>query len=159
MGNYQEVPERPLRDEGVPPVPRAGYKAGAEDQGELASRKNDLLNTGTIGYVPGNSGTGRHSSMRGGSVEERPSGKGGGPVQYGVIRSASRKPMPREIPVHAQTTRFGNVTRYLDGHSEIHRERPGLVEIMNHPSTHPDDKELLRQEIAHRDAINTHRYR
>jgi hypothetical protein len=66
--------------------------------------------------------------------------------------------MPREIAVHSETTRFGNVTRYLDGHSEVHRERPGLVELMNHPDTHPDMKSDIADEIKHRDAVQNHRW-
>jgi hypothetical protein len=66
--------------------------------------------------------------------------------------------MPREIPVHSQTTHTGTIVRFLDGHSEIHRERPGLVELLGSPHVHPDDKEAIRTEITHRDAIHNHRY-
>jgi hypothetical protein len=156
-GNYHQE-QRPLRDEAVP-LPREGYKAGGKDQGDPRTRKNATLNTGTIGYVPGHSGTGRGSSAQAGGVDEVPRESARGPMQYGVARPAERpRPMPREIPVQSQTTRFGNLTRFLDGHSEVVRERPGLVEMANHPDTPPDDRAALNQEIAHRDAVQNHRY-
>jgi hypothetical protein len=149
----------PVRDEGVP-KPEAPYRAGGKQQGTRATRKNALMDAGTIGYTPGHDGPGRGSSAQAGYVHEAPRESGmSGPIQYGVQQAAPRpRPMPREIPVHTQSTHFGNITRYLDGHSEVHRERPGLVEMMNHPDTHPDDKEALRQEIVHRDLLRSHRY-
>ena len=43
---------------------------------------------------------------------------------------------------------MGNIVRYLDGHTEIHRERPELVELLGNPHLHPDDKDEIRQEIG-----------
>src|ERR1700730_10996949 len=98
MGNYGEE-RRPLHDEAVP-LPRKGIKAGAADQGKLASRKNEILNTGTIGFVPGHGGSGRGSSSQAGGVDEAHRESARGPMQYGVARPAERpRPMPREIPV------------------------------------------------------------
>jgi hypothetical protein len=158
MASNHSEQQKPVRDDGAPykDVP---YRAGGKQQGDLSTRKNSLMDTGTIGYVPGHSGTGRGSSAAAGYVEEAPRESARGPMQFGVARPAERpRPAPREIPVHTQTTRFGNLTRFLDGHSEVVRERPGLVEMANHPDTPPDDRAALNQEIAHRDAVQNHRY-
>jgi hypothetical protein len=144
---------KPVLDSGKPRGPRpVPYRAGGP-QGELSDRKNALMNTGTTGYVPGHGGTGHGSSAQAGHVQEASLTSSGDDEL-----EAGRRPMPREIPVHSQTTHFGNITRYLDGHSEIHRERPGLVELMNHPSTPDDMRGDIADEIVHRDAVHNHRY-
>jgi hypothetical protein len=68
--------------------------------------------------------------------------------------------MPREIPVQSTPGHggTGNIVRYLDGHSEIHRERGYLTGLLNNPDVHPDDKRDIQTEITHRDAIHNHRY-
>lgn len=144
---------RPVLDNGKPRGPRpVPYRAGGP-QGELQDRKNKLMHTGSTGYVPGYGSTGYGSSAQAGHVHEaplRPSGDD-------ELESA-RSPMPREIPVHSRPTHTGNIVRFLDGHSEIRRERPGLVEDMNNPHIHPDDKKDIQTEIVHRDAIHNHKY-
>jgi hypothetical protein len=142
--------KRPVMDEGEPYRERPFHAGGP--QGELAGRKSALLSTGSTGFLPGRPG----SLERAGHVYEAPQKSGKVPgfddLEYGP------SPHPREIPVHSQTTHMGSIVRYLDGHSEIYRERPGLVEMMNHPATHPDDAEDIRQEIADRDEINKHEF-
>jgi hypothetical protein len=149
---------RPVRDDGLAPreVP---YRAGGRQQGDLASRKQSLLDSGPgTGYVPGHGGSGRGSSAQAGFVHEEPPQSGKHPDDDELEYTSRPRPMPREIPVHTQTTHMGTIVRFLDGHSEVHRERLGLVEQMNDPDMHPDDREDIRTEIAHRDAINNHRY-
>jgi hypothetical protein len=143
---------RPVQDSGAskPAVP---FRAGGKNQGDLATRKAALSDTGSIGHVPGHRGTGYGSSAQAGHVHEAPVTPSGDDEL-----EAARRPMPREIAVQSQTTHFGNITRYLDGHSEIHRDRPGLVELLGNPHVHPDDKEAIQMEITHRDAIHNHRY-
>jgi hypothetical protein len=156
--NYNEQ-DRPVQDLGLrkPVVP---YRAGGKDQGDLATRKRSLTDSGTIGFIPGHAGEGPGSSLRAGGVHEEPPGRGASAAAYGemVPDDDDRRPMPRDVPVHAQTTHMGNIVRFLDGHSEIVRSRPHLVAKMNDPDTHPDDREQIKMEIAHRDAINNHRY-
>jgi hypothetical protein len=155
----QQDEDRPVRDDGLAPRETPFFR-GQKYQGDLSTRKKALLDGGPgLGHIPGHGGTLRGSSLHAGGVQEATAGReapaniGGGPRT-----STGRRPMPREIPVHTQSTHFGNVTRYLDGHSEVHYERPELVREMTHPDTHPEDAEALRQEIAHRDAVHTHRY-
>jgi hypothetical protein len=157
MASNHNEQEKPVRDDGLAPR-KVPFRAGGKQQGTPATRKASLLDSGPgLGYVPGSGSTG--SNARAGGVDEAPRESARGPMQYGVARPAERpRPMPREIPVQTQTTHFGNITRYLDGHSEITRERPGLVEMMNNPDTHPDDKRDIQTEITHRDAINNHKY-
>jgi hypothetical protein len=154
--------DRPVRDEGIAPLPRkVPYRAGRKQQGELSTRKEDLLNTGAIGHVPGHDYTLRGSSLRAGGVEEAWASKQA-PIAPGGPRpdNGRRRHMPREIPVHTQTTHFGNITRYLDGHSEVHRDRPELVAYHNslHPEDDADERAEVAAEIAHRDAIHMHKY-
>ena len=156
MASYHEE-DRPVLDTGLAPsdVP---YRAGGRDQGSLAGRKTALLGTGTVGYLPGREGQGPKSFTRAGYVHEAPQETGFVPGSDELEYAPNFRPRPRDVPVHTQTTHFGSVTRFLDGHSEVHRERGSLVELMNHPSTDPDIREALRQEIAHRDAVHLHRY-
>ena len=137
--------KRPVQDEGEPYRERPFHVGGS--QGELSARKNALMNTGSTGFIP--RGTGRA-----GHVHEAPPP----PRTPGDELEPGPRPHPREIPVHSQTTHMGNIVRYLDGHTEIHRERPELVELLGNPHLHPDDKDEIRQEIAHRDAIHLHKY-
>lgn len=151
--------DRAVSDDGLAPreVP---FYAGQKYQGTSATRKGELLDGGPgLGHIPGHNGTLRGSSLHAGSVyEASPARQAPANIGGGLQASTGRRPMPREIPVHTQSTHWGNVTRYLDGHSEVHYERPELVREMNHPDTHPEDAEALRMEIAHRDAVHTHRY-
>jgi len=153
--NYHEE-NRPVRDLGVPPVPRSRPKAGAGNQGDARTRKNDLLNTGTVGHVPGNSGTGRRSSARAGYVEET-APKSTGPIRFGVVQDAARRPMPREIPMYSEPTHTGTRVRFLDGHTEIHFDRPRLVEDLNDPDM-ADYHDDIRNEVTARDAFHGHRF-
>lgn len=149
--------KRPVMDTGEPYRKRP-YTAGGQ-QGELSSRKTALLATGTIGYVPGHDEEGRGSSATAGYVHEAPPKSGPVPGDDdGLEYAGTRRPMPREQPVHSYPSHTGTIVRYLDGHSEIHRERPGLVELLGNPHVHPGDKEDIRAEIAHRDAVNNHKY-
>jgi hypothetical protein len=147
--------KRPVQDLGVP-KPEVPFRAGGKDQGDLASRKRALSDTGTIGFVPGNSGTGRRSTLRAGGVHEASHPAGRVPGDDELVQA--RRPMPRQQPVYETPGHTGTLTRYLDGHTEVHRERPELVEAMNHPDTHPDEREDIRQEIAHRDSIHLHKF-
>lgn len=142
----------PVRDEGVP-YHEVPYRAGGP-QGSLPDRKSALLNAGPgTGHLPGSPGTGNpgyayEAPQRSGRVRDDPE-----------LECAPRfRSMLRDMPVHTQTTHFGNVVRYLDGHSEVYRERPGLVELLSNPGIHPDHKEGIRQEIAYRDAIHNHEF-
>lgn len=148
----------PVQDLGVP-KPEVPFRAGGKGQGSLATRKTALSDSGSIGYVPGHEGTGRGSSLRAGYVREAPVP----PARPGVpgdelVPLAMRRPMPREQMVSSTPGHTGAIVRFLDGHSEVHRERPELVAEMNDPYTHPDGREAARQEIAHRDAIHNHKY-
>jgi hypothetical protein len=140
--------DKPVQDLGVP-KPEVRFRAGGKDQGDLATRKTALSDTGTIGFIARGSG-------RAGYVHEaRPqSGKVPG---FDDLEYAPR-PMPRDQPVSSAPGHTGSYVRYLDGHTEVHRERPGLVEEMNDPYTHPDDKADIADEIKFRDSIHNHRY-
>lgn len=142
--------KRPVMDEGVPYRERP-FTAGGP-QGELSGRKAGLMNTGTPGFLPGQRGG---SIERPGYVHEAPQKSGRVPgdddLEYGP------RPHPREIPVHSQATHTGTIVRFLDGHSEIHRERPGLVEDLKNPHM-ADYHDDIRDEIAHRDAVHNHKY-
>ena len=154
--NYNEHEPPPAQDLGLskPVVP---FRAGGKQQ---VSRKRELTDSGSVGYVPGHSGEGPGSSLRAGHVHEAPakSGPVHGSSDLMYDDEDNRRPMPRDVPVHAQTTHMGSIVRFLDGHSEIMRSRPHLVAKMNDPDTHPDDREQIQMEIAHRDAINNHKY-
>lgn len=151
--------DKPVRNKGVPykDVP---YRAGGKQQGTPATRKNELLGAGPgTGFTPGHDGTGPRSSARSGYVEESPRESSRGPMEFGVARPAERpRPMPKDIPVQSTTTHQGNIVRFLDGHSEIRRERGYLTGLLNNPEIHPDDKRDIQMEITHRDAINNHKY-
>lgn len=149
--------KRPVMDEGVP-KPAVPFRAGGKNRGDLATRKTALSDTGSIGYVPGHEGSGRGSSLRAGYVHEAPVTPAARPAVGELQPLAMRRPMPREQMVSSTPGHTGAIVRFLDGHSEIHRERPELVAEMNDPYTHPDDREAARQEIAHRDAIHSHKY-
>ena len=143
---------RPAQDLGVP-KPAVPFRAGGKDQGDLPTRKNALSDAGSIGYVPGHAGTGRGSSLRAGGVHEAPVA----PVDDYELEAA-RRPMPRQQPVSSTPTHTGAIVRFADGHSEIHRERPELVELAGNPHVHPDDRDEIRQEIAMRDSLHNHKY-
>jgi len=149
--------KRAVQDLGLP-KPAVPYRAGGKQQGTPATRKSALSDTGTIGFVPGHQGTGPGSTLRAGGVHEapRPSGRvsDDDELEYGP---QARRAMPREIEVSSTATHFGNLTRYLDGHSEVRRQRPGLVAMLNDPGM-ADHHGDIRDEIAHRDSINLHRY-
>jgi hypothetical protein len=149
--------KKPVQDLGVP-KPEVPYRAGGKEQGDLANRKAALSDAGSIGYVPGHAGTGRGSSLRAGYVHEAPVTPAARPAVGELEPLAMRRPMPRETPVSSTPGHTGSYVRYLDGHTEVHRERPELVEMMNSPYTHPDDREDIRQELADRDAIHNHKY-
>lgn len=127
---------------GIAPLPReAPYRAGGAQQGDLSSRKTDLLNTGTIGHVPGHDYTLRGSSLRAGGVEEAWANKQA-PIAPGGPRPGNgpRRPMPRDVEVYRiDAPGGGSFVRHLDGHTTHERDRPGLVEYMN--SLDPDDPE------------------
>lgn len=144
MANYHEE-DRPVRDEGVAPVPReAPYYRGQADQGRLADRKASLLNTGTIGHVPGNPYSRRLPSMY---VQDAP--------------NASRRALPRDTEVYRiDAPSGGSFVRHLDGHTTHEFDRPGLVEYLH--SLDPNDPEdadehaSVKAEIANRDFIHGH---
>jgi hypothetical protein len=150
--------KRPVRDAGLP-KPMVPYRAGGKDQGDRATRKNALADTGTIGYVPGDDSDIRGSSLYAGGVHESRR-KSGPPAAYGVPEpdDDDRRPMPRDQPVSSQPTHVGNIVRFLDGHSELHRERPALVRYLNDPETPDHAKQSVRDEITFRDALHNHRY-
>ena len=91
----------------------------AQNQGDLATRKTRLSDTGSIGYVPGHAGHRNRQRFVLADVPEAPLT----PTGYGELEAA-RRPMPREQPVSSTPTHTGNIVRFLDGHSEVHRERP-----------------------------------
>ncbi len=147
--------ERPVHDLGVP-KPGVRYRAGGKRQGALAGRKNALMDTGTIGHVPGVQGSRRDSSLEEMHVHEAPQKSGrvvGTPdLEYG------RRPMPREVPMQEEVTCAGRRVRYLDGHSAYVRDRPDMLAEMQHPDTDEEDRHDLRQAIAERDAYHGHVY-
>lgn len=142
--------DNPVMDEGVPYRERP-YTAGGKQQGDLSGRKRDLLSTGTIGHTPGR---GYRPDMH---MQETPQKTGRVPGSDDMEYAPKARPTPREIPVQTHTTHFGNITRYLDGHSEVHRDRPGLAAMLNDPDM-SDYHADIRSEIANRDAIHSHRF-
>jgi len=150
---------KPVADEGALPGPRPTPFHAGGDQGELAGRKTALMNTGRIGYVPGHEGTGRGSSAHAGHIHEQPPRRGESGGFGELVRDdADRRPMPRRVPVSDTPTHTGVIRRYLDGHSEIHRERPGLVEQLRDPETPDHARQSIRDEITMRDSLHNHRY-
>jgi hypothetical protein len=146
----QEEPWRPTADQQGIAQDRP-FTAGGKDQGRLATRKISLLGTGTPGHI--------RNEQRDPYTHEAPDQPTGRVVGIPGWEYADEPRTPiRETPVRRQTTHTGTIVRYLDGHSEIHHERAGLVAEMNHPSTDPDTREDIRDEIAHRDAIHLHRW-
>jgi hypothetical protein len=139
---------RPVQDLGMP-KPEVPYRAGGKDQGNLATRKAALSDAGTIGFTP--RGTGRASY-----VHEAPQKSGHHPDDP-ELEYASR-PLPREQAVSSTPGHAGALVRFADGHTEVHRERPDLVGLLGNPHVHPDDKDEIRQEIAMRDSLHSHRY-
>jgi hypothetical protein len=148
--------KRLVQDAGMP-KPEVPFRAGGRDQGDLANRKAALSDTGSVGYVPGHEGSGRGSSLRAGYVHEAPVPPAG-PAVGELVPLGGRRPMPRETPVSTTPGHTGSFVRFLDGHTEIHRERPGLLEEMNSPHTDPADAEDIRAEIADRDEIHRHEF-
>ena len=140
--------KRPVRDTGEPYRTRP-YTAGGT-QGSPAERKTALMSTGTTGYIPG------RSDSAGGFAYEAPEPTG--PVPGSDELEYGPRPRLRDIPVHSWPGHTGSFVRYLDGHTEVHRERPGLVEMMHDPDTHPDDKQDIADEIADRDDIHKHTF-
>jgi hypothetical protein len=140
--------DKPVQDLGVP-KPDVAFRAGGKDQGDVATRKTALSDSGTIGFIARGAG-------RAGYVHEAPQKSGKVPgfadLEYGP------RPMPREIPVSSAPGHTGSYVRFLDGHTEVHRERPGLVEEMNDPYTSDDDREDIKQEISDRDEIHKHEW-
>jgi hypothetical protein len=148
--------KRAVQDLGLP-KPEIPFRAGGKQQGTPATRKRALHDAGTIGFVPGHQGTGPGSMAQAGSVHEarQPSGKvpGDDELEY----APQRRLMPREQEVSRTPGHTGAIVRFLDGHSEIHRERPGLIEMLNDPgmAQHHGD---IKNEIAMRDSVHNHRY-
>jgi hypothetical protein len=134
------------------------YRAGGRDQGTPATRKAALSDTGTIGFLPGREGQGKKSFVQSGYVHEVPHKAGPVPGFDDLEYAANPRPRPRDTPVHAYPIHYGTAVRHLDGSTRIVRERPGLVEQMNDPHTHPDDREDIRDEITRRDAVNLHKF-
>jgi hypothetical protein len=158
----QQNDKRPVRDDGLAPreVP---YRAGQKNQ---ATSKDSLLSGGPgTGFVPGHDYTLRGSSLRAGGVEEDWASKQA-PIAPGGPRPGNgpRRPMPREIPVYSTPAPGGTgvFVRHLDGHTELQRERPALQQY--HDSLDPNDEDeageraSVAAEIAHRDAVWTHKY-
>ena len=108
------------------------------------------MNTGSTGFLPGRPG----SLERAGHVHEAPPP----PPTPGDELEPGPRPHPRDIPVHSYPTHTGTIVRHLDGSSRIYRDRPALLEEMNHPSTHPEDRKAIQDEITYRDAIHNHKY-
>jgi hypothetical protein len=150
---------RPVADSGIAPVPReAPYRAGGKQQGDLSTRKEDLLNTGTIGHVPGRADSPKLADMY---VQDRvpykrPGYKSSGP-------QAGPRPLPSEVELYRMDAPGGgSFVRHLDGRTTHERDRPSLVEYHNSldPSD-PDDADeraSVAAEISNRDAIWGHRY-
>jgi len=138
---------RPVQDLGLP-KPAVPFHAGGRQQ---VNHKSELADTGSIGYTPRGTGAAGH-------VHDVLSQDQHGRHPEDDELELAPRPLPREQPVSETPTHMGNYVRFLDGHSELHRARPGLVALMNHPSTSEEDRADIRQEIADRDAIHNHRY-
>lgn len=153
--------DRPVRDDGLAPGETTPFYAGQQYQATPATRKAELLYSGSrIGFVPGHGGTRRGSTLRAGGVLEA-SLPDTSATSFGKSSAGlTRRPMPREVPIHRipGPGGVGSLVRFLDGHTEHHLDRPGLLEEMNDPDAHPDDREAARMEIEHRDSLNGHRY-
>lgn len=111
--------KRPVRDEGEPYCERP-YHAGGP-QGDLASHKAALMNTGSTGYLPGREGQGRGSWIHSGHVHEIKHQAGPVAGDDELEYAANPRPHPRQIPVAEMPSHMGTFTRFLDGHSEWHR--------------------------------------
>jgi hypothetical protein len=144
----------PVQDDGERLPRNRPYHAGGP-QGNIADRKNALLNTGA-----GAAGLMGRAKQNGhvyeAPLKPQPTGPvpGSDDLEYGPPQP---RPHPGEIEVQRQLTHAGTLTRYLDGHSEIHRDRPRLVEMLKDPDlshVHHD----IRDEITARDVLHTHRY-
>ena len=149
--------DRPVRDSGIAPVPReAPYRAGGKHQGNLSSRKADLLHTGTIGHVPGYDDSPKLADMY---VQDRVPYKRPG-YKSGASQAGPR-PLPRDVEVYrTDAPGGGSFVRHLDGHTTHERDRPGLVEYHNSPDPEDDADERadVAAEISNRDANWGHRY-
>lgn len=127
---------RPVADSGIAPVPReAPYRAGGKQQDDLSTRKEDLLHTQGVGHVPGRADSPRLADQY---VMDHQPYKRPGREMRGVAQAGPR-PLPREVPVYSIPAPggTGRFTRYADGHTEHHRERPGMIEYLR--SLNPDD--------------------
>jgi hypothetical protein len=152
----QDEPKRPVLDTGLAPGETPFY-AGQSYQATPATRKAELLHSGSrTGFVPGGADSPKLANMyvQDRQPYKRPGYKSSGP-------QAGPRPLPREREVYRiDAPGGGSLVRYMDGHTEHHRERPGLVEYMNslHPEHDADERADVAAEIANRDAIWTHKY-
>jgi hypothetical protein len=150
--------KRPVMDSGEP-YREVPYRAGQKNQGSLSTRKGDLLGAGPgTGFLPGGQGQGKRSFVQSGYVHEVPHKAGPVPGFDDLEYAPNPRPRPRDIPVSSTPIHYGTAVRHLDGSTRIVRERPELVELMNHPSTSPADRADLKEEIARRDAVNLHKW-
>jgi hypothetical protein len=140
--------KRPVQDLGVP-KPKVPFRAGGKRQ---VTSKAELFDTGTVGFTPG---SGYRPDMH---MEEAPQQTGRVPGSGDLEYAPQARPHPRDIPVYDTPSHGGTIRRFLDGHSEIHRARPELVELANNPHVHPDDRKDAQAEIAYRDALHTHKF-
>lgn len=130
----KEHEDRPVRDDGLAPreVP---FYAGQQYQATTATRKNALLSGGPgTGYIPGRADSPKLGDMyvQDRVPYERPRYRTG-------VAQAGPRPLPREVPVYSIPAPggTGRFTRYADGHTEHHRERPGMIEYLH--SLNPND--------------------
>jgi hypothetical protein len=135
--------KRPVQDSGLP-KPVVPYHAGSKKQ---VTSKAELADTGTVGYATADA---PHVHTTAGPTGRHPDDD---ELEY----APQRRLMPKDIPVSSTPGHTGAIVRFLDGHSEIHRERPGLVEMLNDPgmAQHHGD---IKNEIAMRDSVHNHRY-
>lgn len=147
--NWRDQPWRPNADEYGMPQEKP-YSAGGKGQGDLANRKVYLLSTGTRGFIPHEpSDPFTHINP------DRPTGRVVGTVGWEYSHEG---PTPiRETPVHQFVTHGGTVTRFLDGHSEVHSERRKMLAQANHPNTHPDTRDDILDEVDDADEEHGHR--
>jgi hypothetical protein len=147
--DWRNEPWRPTADQAGMPQEKP-FTAGGANQGSLASRKAYLLSTGGPGHIRSE----RHDPYTYINPDQ-PTGRVIGTVGW---EYSNEPPTPlRQTPVHEHVTHAGTITRFLDGHSEIHSRRRAMVNEMNHPNTHPDTREDIRDEIEEADQEHGHR--
>lgn len=151
----QQEPERPVLDTGLAPGDTPFWR-GQGYQGELATRKNELLRSGSrTGFIPGGADNPNLGAMH---VEDATPFKRPG-FNPGVAQAGPR-PLPHEREVYRTAAPSGgSFVRWLDGRTTHERDRPELVAY--HESLDPEDdadeRSAVAAHISAEDAYRGHR--